>query len=169
MKKQFESGPDIIGLITKMQEQLTALDKKVELLINRSPQQPVGPAPSPKTPFYLPVSARHQGNEKPRDHHKERPMFRAVCADCKKECELPFKPSGDRPVFCKECFSRRKANNNFKVAVDHRPRPQGTPPVQAAIDPAVVITELVEKEKKKPAAAKKSAGAKKTVSKRKKK
>ena len=38
----------------------------------------------------------------------QREMFKATCADCKKECEVPFKPSGDRPVYCKECFSKRK-------------------------------------------------------------
>ena len=35
-------------------------------------------------------------------------MFKATCAECQKECEVPFKPSGDRPVYCKECFSKRK-------------------------------------------------------------
>ena len=35
-------------------------------------------------------------------------MHKAVCAGCKKDCEVPFKPSGDRPVYCKECFSKRK-------------------------------------------------------------
>lgn len=34
--------------------------------------------------------------------------FKAVCAECKKECEVPFKPSGDRPVYCRDCFSKRK-------------------------------------------------------------
>ena len=37
-----------------------------------------------------------------------REMHKATCADCKKECEVPFKPSGDRPVYCKDCFSKRK-------------------------------------------------------------
>ena len=37
-----------------------------------------------------------------------REMHKATCADCKKECEVPFKPSGDRPVYCRECFSKRK-------------------------------------------------------------
>ncbi len=37
-----------------------------------------------------------------------REMHKAVCADCKKECEVPFKPSGDRPVYCKDCFSKHK-------------------------------------------------------------
>ena len=41
-------------------------------------------------------------NKGPREMHK------TTCADCQKECEVPFKPSGDRPVYCKECFSKRK-------------------------------------------------------------
>ena len=40
-----------------------------------------------------------------------REMHKAVCADCKKECEVPFKPSGDRPVYCKDCFSKRKGGD----------------------------------------------------------
>ncbi|HLD50208.1 MAG TPA: CxxC-x17-CxxC domain-containing protein [bacterium] len=39
---------------------------------------------------------------------RPREMFKATCAGCQKECEVPFKPSGDRPVYCKECFSKRK-------------------------------------------------------------
>ena len=39
---------------------------------------------------------------------RPREMHKAVCADCKQECEVPFKPSGDRPVYCKACFSKRK-------------------------------------------------------------
>jgi CxxC-x17-CxxC domain-containing protein len=37
-----------------------------------------------------------------------REMHKAVCADCKKECEVPFKPSGDRPVYCKECYPKHR-------------------------------------------------------------
>ncbi len=37
-----------------------------------------------------------------------REMHKATCAECKQECEVPFKPSGDRPVYCKACFSKRK-------------------------------------------------------------
>jgi len=38
-----------------------------------------------------------------------REMHKATCADCQKECEVPFKPSGDRPVYCRDCFSKRKS------------------------------------------------------------
>lgn len=37
-----------------------------------------------------------------------REMHKAICADCGQECEVPFKPSGDRPVYCKECFPKHK-------------------------------------------------------------
>ena len=40
--------------------------------------------------------------------NRPREMHKATCAECKKECEVPFKPSGDRPVYCKDCFSKRK-------------------------------------------------------------
>ena len=31
-------------------------------------------------------------------------MHKATCSDCGKTCEVPFKPTGDRPVFCSNCF-----------------------------------------------------------------
>jgi CxxC-x17-CxxC domain-containing protein len=37
-----------------------------------------------------------------------REMHKATRAECKKECEVPFKPSGERPVYCRDCFSKRK-------------------------------------------------------------
>ncbi len=30
----------------------------------------------------------------------------AVCADCGKPCQVPFRPNGKKPVYCKECFDR---------------------------------------------------------------
>lgn len=43
-----------------------------------------------------------RGNQGPREMHK------AVCADCGNECEVPFKPSGDKPVYCRDCFRKHK-------------------------------------------------------------
>lgn len=39
---------------------------------------------------------------------RPREMHKAVCAECKKECEVPFKPSSDRPIYCRDCFAKRK-------------------------------------------------------------
>jgi len=35
-------------------------------------------------------------------------MHKSVCADCGKECEVPFRPTGDRPVYCQECWVKRR-------------------------------------------------------------
>jgi CxxC-x17-CxxC domain-containing protein len=37
-----------------------------------------------------------------------REMHKAVCSECKKDCEVPFKPREDRPIYCKDCFTKRK-------------------------------------------------------------
>lgn len=33
-----------------------------------------------------------------------RQMFKAICADCGQETEVPFKPTGEKPVYCREHF-----------------------------------------------------------------
>ncbi|MBQ1210224.1 MAG: zinc-ribbon domain containing protein [Clostridia bacterium] len=38
-----------------------------------------------------------------------REMFDATCANCGKECNVPFKPRDERPVYCSECFASMKA------------------------------------------------------------
>ena len=37
-----------------------------------------------------------------------REMHKAVCAECGKECEVPFKPIEGKPVFCKDCYMKKK-------------------------------------------------------------
>ena len=38
----------------------------------------------------------------------QREMHKATCADCNQETEVPFQPSGDRPVYCRECYQKHK-------------------------------------------------------------
>jgi CxxC-x17-CxxC domain-containing protein len=33
-----------------------------------------------------------------------REMFDAVCARCNKDTQVPFRPTGARPVYCSDCF-----------------------------------------------------------------
>jgi CxxC-x17-CxxC domain-containing protein len=40
-------------------------------------------------------------------YQPKREMFPAVCARCGKETEVPFRPSGDRPVYCGDCYQQR--------------------------------------------------------------
>lgn len=38
-------------------------------------------------------------------------MHKAVCDECHKDCEVPFRPSGDKPIYCSDCFSGKKGND----------------------------------------------------------
>jgi len=40
----------------------------------------------------------------------DREMHKATCGDCGKECEVPFEPKGDKPVYCTECFQSHRRN-----------------------------------------------------------
>jgi CxxC-x17-CxxC domain-containing protein len=40
-----------------------------------------------------------------------REMFPVVCATCGKETTVPFQPTGDRPVYCRECYQPRQRSN----------------------------------------------------------
>jgi len=37
---------------------------------------------------------------------RDREMHRTTCSNCGKECEVPFKPTGAKPVFCSDCFEK---------------------------------------------------------------
>ncbi|OGD85780.1 hypothetical protein A2Z23_02730 [Candidatus Curtissbacteria bacterium RBG_16_39_7] len=37
-----------------------------------------------------------------------RTLYPATCAKCGKQTEVPFKPSGDRPVYCQDCYRQSR-------------------------------------------------------------
>ena len=39
-------------------------------------------------------------------------MHKAVCSECGQDCEVPFKPTGDKPVFCSNCFRGKDGNDS---------------------------------------------------------
>jgi len=48
------------------------------------------------------LSNRRRFDRGPREMHK------ATCSDCGKECEVPFKPTEGRPVYCQECYQKHR-------------------------------------------------------------
>lgn len=54
------------------------------------------------------------------DRHE---MFSATCSECGKSCQVPFRPTGSKPVYCSECFekmgggrdSRRSERQDFRA------------------------------------------------------
>jgi len=53
---------------------------------------------------------------------REREMFKATCGDCGNECELPYKPKDDRPVYCRECFQKHKPQERSGSRFDRNDR-----------------------------------------------
>ncbi|MCX6667708.1 MAG: hypothetical protein NTV74_05665 [Euryarchaeota archaeon] len=37
-----------------------------------------------------------------------REMHKVTCAECGKETEVPFKPDGTRPVYCRDCYQKHR-------------------------------------------------------------
>jgi CxxC-x17-CxxC domain-containing protein len=117
--------PDIGGMIGKMQQQLASMERKIDILIGQPPIR--------QSPARI-IEVKQE------NRFRERILHKAICADCNKECEVPFKPSGDRPVYCKDCFSKRKNGAAFKAKPDNKSKVEIGAPVPQPV------------EKKKPAA-----------------
>jgi CxxC-x17-CxxC domain-containing protein len=54
-------------------------------------------------------------------------MFDAQCSKCGNRCEVPFRPNGKKPVFCRDCFVREdggdsRDNRNSYVKKDFAPK-----------------------------------------------
>lgn len=35
-------------------------------------------------------------------------MHDAVCSECGKQCQVPFRPTGERPIYCNDCFRKER-------------------------------------------------------------
>src|SRR5262245_26167861 len=67
-----------------------------------------------------------------------RPMFPAVCANCGTETMVPFKPSSDRPIYCRDCFDAKRpakgGGRDRHAAPAGSPRGAGAPVIRVAHD-----------------------------------
>ena len=48
------------------------------------------------------------GNGGGRGFGGPREMHKATCSDCGNECEVPFKPTQGKPVYCRDCFQKHR-------------------------------------------------------------
>ena len=128
--------PYLEGLMSKLLDRLVSLEKKMDAILSRT------------------ESKSSQGPEAKQPQRRDRVLYEAVCADCHKVCEVPFQPSEDRAVYCKECFARRKsgapaARSGYPVLtpVAMPSKPVSKPPAPAI--PTVKKNRPVKKSKKK--------------------
>jgi len=68
-----------------------------------------------KRNYFDKKDSKKRSFEKGRFGNKERPqMYEAICSECGKRCEVPFKPTGEKPVFCSQCYSNREGGEPRK-------------------------------------------------------
>ncbi|MGI6361232.1 MAG: zinc-ribbon domain containing protein [Bacillota bacterium] len=46
--------------------------------------------------------------ERKRQRNSNREMFDVVCAECGVETQVPFRPTNDRPVYCRDCYDKQR-------------------------------------------------------------
>ena len=67
-------------------------------------------------------------------------MHPATCADCGDRCEVPFKPTGEKPVFCSNCFENsgrgqsRPRRDDSRPRFDDKPKPAGNKELKEQIN-----------------------------------
>jgi CxxC-x17-CxxC domain-containing protein len=42
------------------------------------------------------------------DDRGDRPMYDTTCSECGKDCKVPFQPKEGRPVYCRDCYSKKR-------------------------------------------------------------
>ncbi len=62
------------------------------------------------------------------DRDGDRPaLHRATCSECGKSCEVPFKPTGVKPVFCRDCFRKEDGGGPSDTGYRSSPRAAAAP------------------------------------------
>jgi len=61
---------------------------------------------------------RSFGND--RGPRGDRPMFQTTCSNCGKECEVPFRPTNGKPVYCSDCFEKMGPRREDSGRSDYR-------------------------------------------------
>lgn len=87
-------------------------------------------------PSFAGAGPRHGGS---RDFSASTELFKATCNKCNKSCDVPFRPNGKKPVYCKDCFVRddaRPTGNSYEKPrySNDRPQAQSYAPAPVAVE-----------------------------------
>ncbi len=92
-------------------------------------------------------------------------MHKATCANCGKNCEVPFRPSGDKPVYCSNCFEKGSNSGSSKSPQSSKMHDEICEKLDEIISLLQKMNQVKEEPVVKKAAKKKKVAAKKTVKK----
>jgi len=108
MKKPKKSMPKVDpyveGLMGKLLDRLVTIERKMDVVISKVSQKTIGNAQT--------ITQVSQPTSPPMQPRREKTLYEAICAECSKVCEVPFRPTENRPVYCKECWSKRRGQGH---------------------------------------------------------
>ena len=68
--------------------------------------------------------------------------YKVICDKCKKQCEVPFKPTGNKPVLCSDCFKKEggSSSRNSSSGISQEQFKE----INAKLDKILGILEMIE-------------------------
>lgn len=86
---------------------LTCRDCGAEFIFTESEQSFFAEKGFTNEPGRCPACRAARKNERNGGQRYDRQMYDVTCAECGAKTQVPFKPSNDRPVYCRDCFQAR--------------------------------------------------------------
>jgi len=68
-------------------------------------------------------------------------MHEVVCDKCGKNCEVPFLPSSDKPVYCSDCFRQEGGNGRFNSRRESGNNSSGLKEINEKLDKIILLLE----------------------------
>ena len=54
------------------------------------------------------TECRQNRKQDRRQQRTQREMYSVVCDECGASCQVPFLPKEDKPVYCNDCFAKKR-------------------------------------------------------------
>ncbi len=78
--------------------------------------------PTGSKPIFCSKCFERQGGKAPTTHRRggaksfggDKPLHKATCDKCGRDCEVPFKPTKDKDVYCSKCFKKDGASKHVE-------------------------------------------------------
>ena len=117
-KKIVEKKYEAEDLLVELQARFDAMEEKLDTLLSRTAMLS-RMVSAERDPDFKTRATVTKKPPIPQDSNpRERRMHKAVCAQCKQNCEVPFVPRSNRPVYCKTCFSSRRKDSSPRNLLD---------------------------------------------------
>ena len=71
-------------------------------------------------------------------------MYKVTCDKCKKQCEVPFKPTGNKPVLCSDCFKKEGGSSSRNNSSSSGISQEQYKEINTKLDKILRILEMIE-------------------------